>query len=111
MHIYEVINHTTCSTPIFYMRLVISQSRLKIMGRTHTLQTTSRTLSQVNHIQRCTCQGLTNTKQPTSRGRTKRPARNEKMLTAITSLGSTFKTTATRRLHITIRIRWGQQLF
>ena len=106
-----MINHTTCSTPMFYMPLVICQSRLKIMGGTHALQTTSHTLSQVNHIHRCTCQGLTNTKQPTSHGRTKRPARNEKMFTTITSLGSTFNTTATCRFHTPIRIRRGQKLF
>ena len=90
MHIYEVVNHTTCSTPMFYMRLVICQSRLKITSRSRALQTTSHTLSQVNHIHRCTCQGLTSTKQPTSHGRTKRSARHEKMFTAITSLDSSY---------------------
>ena len=110
MIIQEVINNTTGSPIMFDMRLVIGKSSFKINSRTHSLQTTSNTSGKINNLIGGASEKFPNLKYSSRTFRNKSRTLFQKIVTTITSLGFTLKTTCGLSGQPTFeRIRRGQQ--
>ena len=68
MFVNKMVDNTTRPTPTLNVGLVIGQTGFKIHRGSHTLQSTSHTLSKINDIGRGTVKCFPNIIQSTSNG-------------------------------------------